>query len=66
MSDVLTTGQAARAIGRREYHLRYLLRQGLVTPSHRVAGRWLWTPADLEAARAALARLRRWPQRATA
>lgn len=58
--DLKTTRQAAAVLGKREYHMTYLMRCNLVQPSFRdPTGRaWLWSVSDIEAARVAMTKLR--------
>lgn len=59
-ADFLTTAEVARALGIHLLTLYQLLHRGEVPyPPRRVGTCYLWTPADLEAARAARARRRR-------
>lgn len=58
--DLKSTRQAAAALNVAVYQVNYLLRLGHVRPSLKdVTGRWWWSEADIEAARAAMLKLRR-------
>jgi excisionase family DNA binding protein len=67
--DILTTAEAARSLGFSKIHFYQLLHRGVVKyPAGKFGAYYLWTEADVEAAREACARRPRpgRPRKATA
>lgn len=53
--DYFSTGQVAQMLGLRPYQVHYLLDTGRIRePQLRVAGKRIWTAAEIEAARESL------------
>jgi hypothetical protein len=60
MGDCIKTTVAARQLNRPYWALFALIRDGLIDPPGKdSSGHYLWSPLDLEAARAALAQRRK-------